>query len=75
MIGTMIILMTVWSFGEWFAGQRWIEVGSEGSWTQAPPILEFAMFAYDIIIEMGLFTLCFLEIPHFLKLIKPENQD
>ena len=75
MIGAMLILMTVWSFGEWFAGQRWIEVGSEGSWTHAPPILEFAMFAYDIIIEMGLFTLCFLAVPHFLKLIKSEKQD
>ena len=75
MVGVMLILMTVWSFGEWFSGQRWIEFGpEEGPWTLAPPLLQFAMFAYDIVIEMGLFTLCFLAIPHFLKLIKPEKR-
>jgi len=75
MVGVMLILMTVWSFGEWFSGQRWIEVGpEEGPWTLAPPLLQFAMFVYDIVIEMGLFTLCFLAIPYFLKLIKPEKQ-
>jgi hypothetical protein len=76
MIGTMLILMTAWSFGEWFSGQRWIEVGpEEGPWTLAPPLLQFAMFAYDIVIEMALFTLCFLAFPYFLKLIKSEKQD
>ncbi len=76
MLGVMLILMTVWSFGEWFAGQRWIEVGpEEGPWDLAPPLLQFAMFAYDIVIEMGLFTLCFLAIPSFSKLIKSEKQD
>ena len=74
MIGVMIILLTVWSFGEWFSGQRWIAVGpEEGPWTIAPPLLQFAMFAYDIVIEMGLFTLCFLAIPYFLKLIKSKQ--
>ena len=72
MFGVMIILMTVWSFGEWFSGQRWIEVGTEGSWTHAPPFLELVMFLYDIVIEMGLFTLCFLAIPALFKLIKSE---
>ncbi|MBY9006412.1 MAG: hypothetical protein KGD63_06610 [Candidatus Lokiarchaeota archaeon] len=76
MIGVMIILMTAWSLGEWFSGQRWIEVGpEEGPWTIAPPLLQFMMFAYDIVIEMGLFTLCFLAVPYFLKLIKSEKQD
>ncbi len=76
MLGVMLILMTVWSFGEWLAGQRWIEVGpEEGPWDLAPPLLQFAMFTYDIVIEMGLFTLCFLAIPSFLKLIKSEKQD
>ncbi|MBY8984136.1 MAG: hypothetical protein KGD65_03635 [Candidatus Lokiarchaeota archaeon] len=73
MVGVMLILMTVWSFGEWFSGQRWIEVGSEGSWTHAPPFIEFGMFLYDIVIEMGLFTLCFLAIPAIFKLIKSED--
>jgi len=74
MIGVMIILLTVWSFGEWFSGQRWIEVGSEGGpWTLAPALLQFGMFTYDIVIEMGLFTLCFLAIPATFKLIKPEK--
>ena len=74
MIGVMIILMTVWSFGEWFSGQRWIEVGLEGGpWTHAPPFLEFGIFVYDIVIEMGLFTLCFLAIPSIFKLIKSEK--
>ena len=75
MIGVMFILMTVWSFGEWFSGQRWIEIGpEEGPWPLAPPLLSFAMFAYDIVIEMGLFTVCFLAFPYFLKLIKSEKQ-
>jgi len=73
MVGVMLILMTVWSFGEWFSGQRWIEVGTEGSWTLAPPILQFGMFLYDIVIEMGMFTLCFLAIPTTFKLIKSEK--
>lgn len=74
MIGVMVIIMTVWSFGEWFSGQRWIEVGLEGGpWTLASPILQFGMFAYDIIIEMGLFTLCFLAIPAIFKLIKSKK--
>jgi hypothetical protein len=74
MLGVMLILMTAWNFGEWFAGQRWIEFGpEEGPWTIAPPLLQFAMFIYDIVIEMGLFTVCFLAIPTLLKLIKPEN--
>ena len=76
MIGVMVILMTVWTFGEWFAGQRWIEVGPEdGPWTLAPPLLQFAMLVYDILIEMGLFTLCFLAIPALLKLIKSKKQE
>ncbi|MCK4286375.1 MAG: hypothetical protein KAX18_09235, partial [Candidatus Lokiarchaeota archaeon] len=73
MVGVMLILMTVWSFGEWFSGQRWIEVGTEGSWTLAPPPIQFGMFLYDIAIEMGLFTLCFLAIPSTFKLIKSQE--
>ena len=76
MIAVMLILMTVWTFGEWLAGQRWIEVGPEGGpWTLAPPPLQFGMLAYDIVIEMGLFTLCFLAIPALLKLIKLKKQE
>jgi len=76
MFGVMLILMTIWSFGEWFAGQRWIEIGPEGGpWTFAPPILQFGMFVYDIVIEMGLFTVCFLAIPSIFKLIKSEKQE
>jgi len=69
MIGVMIILMIVWTIGEWFAGQRWIEIGPEG----APPLLQFGMLLYDIVIEMGLFTVCFLAIPSLLKLIKKQE--
>ena len=71
MFSVMIILMTVWTVSEWFAGQRWIEVGPEGGpWTLAPPLLSFAMLSYDIIFEMGLFTLSFLAGPSLLRLIK-----
>ena len=74
MIGVMIILMTVWSIGEWFAGQRWIEIGEEeGPWILANPFLQFGMILYDIVIEMGLFTVCFLAIPSLLKLIKKQE--
>ncbi|NVM16770.1 MAG: hypothetical protein HWN80_03580 [Candidatus Lokiarchaeota archaeon] len=74
MIGVMLILMTVWTIGEWFAGQRWIEIGpEEGPWIYAPPPLQFGMLLYDIVIEMGLFTVCFLAIPSLLKLIKKRD--
>ena len=74
MLGVMLILMTVWTLGEWFAGQRWIEIGPEGSPTYAPPLIQVGMLLYDIIVEMGLFTLCFLAFPSFLKLIKSEKK-
>ena len=74
MIGVMIFLMIVWTIGEWFAGQRWIEIGPEGGpWILAPPLLQFGMLLYDIVIEMGLFTVCFLAIPSLLKLIKKQE--
>jgi len=69
MIGVTIIYMAAWTIGEWFAGQRWIEIGPE----LAPPLLQFGMLLYDIVIEMGLFTLCFLAIPSLLKLIKKQE--
>lgn len=76
MVGMMIILLTVWSIGEWFSGQRWIEIGTEGGpWTLVSPFLQFGMFTYDIVVEMGLFTLCFLAIPTTFKLIKSEKQE
>ena len=75
MIGVMLILMTVWSFGEWLAGHRWIEVGPEkGPWTLAPPLISLGMFAYDIVIEMGLFTASFLAFPSLFKLIEAEKR-
>jgi len=74
MIGVMIIYMAAWTIGEWFAGQRWIEFGPEGGpWELATPLLSFGMLMYDIVIEMGLFTLCFLAIPSLLKLIKKQD--
>ena len=74
MIGVMIILMAIWTFGEWFAGQRWIEIGEEGGpWVLPHPLLQFSMLLYDIVVEMGLFTVCFLAIPSLLKLIKKQE--
>ena len=74
MIGVMIILMVIWTFGEWFAGQRWIEIGEEGGpWVLPHPLLQFSMLLYDIVVEMGLFTVCFLAIPSLLKLIKKQE--
>jgi len=74
MLGIMLILMTAWSIGEWFAGQRWIEMGpEEGPWIYAPALVQVGMFLYDIVVEMGLFTLCFLAFPTFLKLVKREQ--
>lgn len=75
MFGVMVVLMTVWTCGEWFAGQRWIEVGPvSGPWTLASPLLSTGMFAYDIIIEMGLFTASFLAFPSIFRLIKSRNK-
>jgi hypothetical protein len=73
MFGVMLILMIVWTFGEWLAGQRWIEIGEDPTYEYAQPLLQFGMLMYDIVIEMGLFTLCFLAIPSLLKLIKKQD--
>ena len=75
MVAVMVTMMTVWSCGEWLAGQRWIEAGPEnGPWSLATPLQSIGMFAYDIVIEMGLFTLSFLALPSLFKLIKPRMQ-
>lgn len=66
----MIAFMSMWSLGEWLAGQRWIEVGTHPTFNLASPALQFGVFIYDIIVEMGLFSLSFLAIQYLLKLIK-----
>lgn len=66
----MVAFMSTWSLGEWLTGQRWIETGADPTWTLAIPAYQFAFFAYDIVVEMGLFTLSFLAILYIFRSIR-----
>ncbi|MBD3337611.1 MAG: hypothetical protein GF353_00790 [Candidatus Lokiarchaeota archaeon] len=68
----MLIFGTVWTVGEYLAGTRWIEVGSEGSTRHAPILIEILAFAFDIIIEITVAYIPFYTLPLGLKLIKSE---
>ncbi len=68
----MIIFGTVWTLGEFLAGTRWIEVGTEGNTRHAPPLIEFASLAFDVLIEIAVAYVPFFSIPVWLGLIKSE---
>lgn len=66
----MLIFGTVWTFGEWIAGTRWIEVGIPPNFTHAPPVIEFWALTWDVVVEIAFAYVPFFAIPGFLKLIK-----
>ena len=65
----IIILSSIWSIAQYIANVRWIEIGV----LQAAPLLEFFVFAWDIIFEVAMCYVSFYTIPEFLGLIKKEN--
>ena len=72
MLILMIIFGAIWNFGEFLAGTRWIEVGTEGNTRHAHPLIEFGAFAFDSVVEIAVIYVIFLAIPVWLKLIKSE---
>lgn len=61
----MTIFGTLWTLGEWAAGTRWIEMGGDGVYYHAPPVVEFLALSYDVIVEITLAYVPFLAIPYF----------
>ena len=59
----MIIFGTVWTLGEYLAGTRWIEVGTESNTRHAPPLIEFGALAFDVVIEIAVAYVPFFSIP------------
>ena len=64
------IFSSIWSLAQYVANTRWIEVKTDIAFVQAPPILEFLIFSWDIIFEISLCYVAFLVIPIMLNLIK-----
>ncbi|MFX1515973.1 MAG: hypothetical protein ACFFC6_06665 [Promethearchaeota archaeon] len=64
------IFSSIWSIAQYIANTRWIEMKSNSTFVQAPPILEFLVFSWDIIFEISLCYVAFLVIPIMLNLIK-----
>ena len=64
------IFSSIWSTAQYIANTRWIEMKSDSTFVQAPPILEFLVFSWDIIFEISLCYVAFLVIPIMLNLIK-----
>ncbi len=73
----LFILMTifgaVWTIAEYLAGTRWIEVGTLGNTTHAPPLIEFLALSFDVIVEISIAYIPFYTLPLGLKLIKSEG--
>jgi hypothetical protein len=69
----MIIAGFCWTYGEWLAGTRWIEVGSFESSQRASPVLEWTMLWYDIIVEISLAYVPFIGIHYFLGHLTPHK--
>ncbi|MFW9904198.1 MAG: hypothetical protein ACFFFH_07700 [Candidatus Thorarchaeota archaeon] len=64
------IFSSIWSIAQYVANTRWIEVKTNTTYVRAPPIVEFLVFAWDIIFEISLCYVAFLVIPSILNLIK-----
>lgn len=60
---TLVLFATVWTVFEVVANARWVEIGSEGSYTRAPVAIEFLVLAYDVVIEIGFCYMPYLAIP------------
>jgi hypothetical protein len=64
----IIVLSSIWSIAQYIANVRWIEIGV----LQAIPVLEFLVFARDIIFEVAMCYVSFYTIPHYLGILVSE---
>ena len=70
MFAVMAMFAAVWTAGEYFANSRWIEVGTTGSSSLAPPVIEFLALSWDVIVEIAAAYVPYLILAYKLKLIK-----
>lgn len=68
------IFSSIWSIAQYIANTRWIEVKTNSTFIQAPPVVEFFVFAWDIFFEISLCYVTFLVIPIMLNLIKQPQE-
>ncbi|MFX1504688.1 MAG: hypothetical protein ACFFDC_01115 [Promethearchaeota archaeon] len=68
------IFSSIWSIAQYIANTRWIEMKSNSNFIQAPPVVEFLVFAWDIFFEISLCYVAFLVIPIMLNLIKQPQE-
>lgn len=66
----MITFGACWTFGEWAAGTRWIEVGTPPNFAHAPPMIEFWALTWDVVVEIAFAYMPFFAIPAWLKRFK-----
>ena len=71
---SMIVFGTVWTLAEYFAGTRWIEVGTFSSSFHAPPLIEFFALSFDVVVEIALVYVPFFVIPILTKDIKINSE-
>ena len=69
MLIAILVFSTIWSVAQYIANVRWIEVLSGAVFLQAPPLVEFLVFAWDIIFEVAVCYVSFYTIPHRLRLV------
>ncbi|MFX1265206.1 MAG: hypothetical protein ACFFCK_10050 [Promethearchaeota archaeon] len=65
----ILVFSAIWSVAQYIANVRWIEVFSGAIYLQAAPLVEFLVFAWDIIIEVATCYISFYTIPHRLGLV------
>jgi hypothetical protein len=65
----ILVFSTIWSVAQYIANVRWIEVLSGAVYLQALPLVEFLVFAWDIIFEVAVCYVSFYTIPHRLGLL------
>lgn len=74
MLLASLIFFSVWTFSEWVANTRWIEVGTVGgTLVLAPPLVMFFALAWDVVVEIALLFMLAFFIPFRLRLIKPDD--
>ncbi|UCG90322.1 MAG: hypothetical protein JSU57_00925, partial [Candidatus Heimdallarchaeota archaeon] len=71
---TTCIFSLIWSIAQYIANTRWIEIQTNNTYVQAPPIVEFLVFTWDILFEISMCYVAFLVVPYILNLIKTPQE-
>jgi hypothetical protein len=71
----MIVVAGIWTAAQFFFNNRWVEVGANGVFERAPPLIEFFSLSYDVVIEIAMMYLPFIAIPYIFGWIRPLNKN